>query len=254
MYSTTAYLYHQNHQVLIIDSSLTTNLTARYNPVYSKKLTLNRGVDNVILFEFVNQDQKPVNITGSTFTFRAVSQDGTTLLIASDLIPLSLELGRAKLSLSSSALDSITAQPARWSLDRTSGVLNEGVYIDENAASSGLLDIVDAVYPSFVASTTVDVPDQGHNPSDPYDLSTSYTSVINTTDAGLMTIQLTPDSFVGNVFVQGATDMDGSWYTISSAAYTGTEPRNYINVEGFHPLLRLQINNTSGNIVDIKYR
>jgi hypothetical protein len=69
MYSTTAYLYQQIIRVLLIDTS-GGYFTARYDPVYAKTLTVNKGVDNVLLFEFINQDQKPVNITGSTFRFR----------------------------------------------------------------------------------------------------------------------------------------------------------------------------------------
>ena len=61
MYSTPVYLYQQKQQVLLpaTDGSY---FQRRWQPVYAKKLKVNRGVDNVILFEFINQDQKPVNI------------------------------------------------------------------------------------------------------------------------------------------------------------------------------------------------
>lgn len=62
MYITTAYLYQQIQPVLLIDIS-GAFFDARWDPVYAKNLTLNLGVDNVILFQFQNQDQKPVNIT-----------------------------------------------------------------------------------------------------------------------------------------------------------------------------------------------
>ena len=78
MYSTTAYLYQQKTKVLLIDTG-GDYFTMRYDPVYAKKLTINKGVDNVILFEFINQDEKPVNITGSTFTFRVIDQEGREL-------------------------------------------------------------------------------------------------------------------------------------------------------------------------------
>ena len=80
MYSTTAYLYQQIIRVLLIDTS-GGYFTARYDPVYAKTLTVNKGVDNVLLFEFINQDQKPVNITGSTFRFRLMNQAGNELLL-----------------------------------------------------------------------------------------------------------------------------------------------------------------------------
>ena len=67
--------------------------------MYAKNLKLNLGVDNVILFQFMNQDQKPVNISGATFTFRIISQDGQDLLYATELVSLSNTLGRAKVTI-----------------------------------------------------------------------------------------------------------------------------------------------------------
>ena len=80
MYSTTAYIYQQKTRVIMLDSS-GQYFTLRYEPVYAKRLTINKGVDNVILFEFINQDEKPVNITGSTMIFRLVNQAGDALQI-----------------------------------------------------------------------------------------------------------------------------------------------------------------------------
>ncbi len=68
MYSTTAYLYQQKQTVLILDSS-GAYFKRRWQPVYAKNLKINRGVDNVILFEFINQDQKPVNISAAPLLF-----------------------------------------------------------------------------------------------------------------------------------------------------------------------------------------
>ena len=69
MYSTEVYIYQQLTRVVALDSVDPTIFTYRYNPVYSKILTINKGVDNVLLFQFVNQNEKPVNVTGSTFMF-----------------------------------------------------------------------------------------------------------------------------------------------------------------------------------------
>jgi hypothetical protein len=117
MYSTTAYLYQQRQQVILIDTS-GAYFDRRWQPVYAKNLKIHRGVDNVILFEFVNQDQKPVNITGSTITFRLISTNGDILLLSKDLEILSAAYGRAKVTLLSTDLDEVDAQPVGWSLER----------------------------------------------------------------------------------------------------------------------------------------
>jgi hypothetical protein len=76
MYSTQAYIYQQITRVLLMDTGAGETFIYRYDPVYAKQLTINKGVDNVLLFEFINQQEKPVNITGSTFLFRVISTEG----------------------------------------------------------------------------------------------------------------------------------------------------------------------------------
>jgi hypothetical protein len=71
MYSTQVYLYQQLARVLLMDTGGGESFIYRYDPVYAKRLTINKGVDNVLLFEFINQQEKPVNITGSTFLFQS---------------------------------------------------------------------------------------------------------------------------------------------------------------------------------------
>ena len=81
MYSTQTYIYQQITYALLMDTGAGETFIYRYDPVYAKPLTINKGVDNVLLFEFINQQEKPVNITGSTFLFRVISTDGEDLLI-----------------------------------------------------------------------------------------------------------------------------------------------------------------------------
>mgnify|MGYP003346625015 CR=1 FL=1 len=128
MYSTTAYIYQQITRVLLIDTGDGETFTYRYNPVYAKRLTINKGVDNVLLFEFVNQEEKPVNITGSSFMFRVVDTTGTTMVLEQPMVILNGPTGRAKVTLSAEQLLEIQAQPANYSIVRTSGNLTEAVF------------------------------------------------------------------------------------------------------------------------------
>ena len=54
-------------------------------PQYAKPLTLHKGVDNKLQFQFLNQEQKPVNITGKSITCRILNYDATEILISKAL-------------------------------------------------------------------------------------------------------------------------------------------------------------------------
>lgn len=263
MYSTPAYLYQQIQTVLLVDISGQGSIfDRRWKPVYAKKLKLNLGVDNVILFQFQNQDQKPVNITGSTFTFRLIDQSGENLLYATELVSLSNSLGRAKVTIPAADTLAFQAQLASWSLEVTSGVLDQAVFTDDYAGARGDIDLVDSVYPAFVASKTLTIPDQAP------DSSIYYSSTLTTNGRSLTTFQLDPASFTGTVRVQGANfspDTDQEWYDvpfvnlstgseIDSLGLTDSSTRVGINVSGFHPYVRLELDITDGNLAQIIYR
>jgi hypothetical protein len=257
MYATTAYLYQQIQTVLLVDTSgVGSVFDRRWQPVYAKNLKLNLGVDNVILFQFQNQDQKPVNITGSTFTFRIISQNGENLLYARELVSLSNQLGRAKVTIPAAETLAFQAQPASWSLEVASGILAQAVYTDDYAGARGMIDIVDSVFPAFVASSVLTIPDQAPE-SGIY-----YTSQLFTDGRSLTTFQIDLLGYTGSIQVEGSTDLadvDQEWYeipfqdletghTIDVLDFVTKSGRIAINVLGFHPYIRLGFGITAGEI------
>jgi hypothetical protein len=125
---------------------------------------------------------------------------------------------------------------------------------------------VDSVLPQFVASQPVTIPtingknswpqpgpqswpDWALNPqplSRNY-LTEYYSSYINTTGASLTTIKYDLDHYTGTLKVQAAQDYESIWVDVTeSREYFDESGTFYINVVGFHPLLRLGINNSQG--------
>ena len=265
MYATTAYLYQQIQTVLMIDTS-GNYFNARWDPVYAKSLTLNLGVDNVILFQFQNQDQKPVNISGATFTFRIISQNGQDLLFAKELVPLSVALGRAKVTITAEDTTHLMEQPASYSIEISSGTLNQAVFTDSNAGARGDINIVNSVLPAFTASSELTIPTAqagnfwGNN-------ATFYSSTLTTDGAPLTTFQIDNIEYTGNIQVQGATDAvmnTVEWYyvdfkdlatgnVVGNLTFANSVARFGINVEGYHPYIRLEWNAVSnvGNIGNV---
>jgi hypothetical protein len=279
MYSTTAYLYQQKTRVLMIDTS-GAYFTMRYDPVYAKKLTINKGVDNVILFEFINQDQKPVNISGSNLIFRLISQDGVELMNATQMAIINATAGRAKVTLTADALNYIQAQPANYSISRASGNLVEAVFTDAQAGAAAPVDIVDSIYPEFVPSAELTIPTtdltaqssyggasssnypdwalQGGSPLgnySPYQSTEFYSSYIEPRSA-ITTIQFDLIGYTGTIKAQAAETYQSIFYNITeSTQYLNRTGTISMTIVGWHPLIRLCFNNSiyttgeNGNMV-----
>ena len=265
MYSTTAYLYQQITRVLLIDTS-GGYFTARYDPVYAKTLTINKGVDNVLLFEFINQDQKPVNITGSSFVFRLVNQAGDKLLLTKSMDVLSASTGRVKVVLNSNDTINFEAQPASYSIQRTAGNYVQAVYVNANAEARADCNIVDSVLPQFIPSADCTVPDMyGKNqfvggtstnwpdwanapqPQVAIYQTEFYSSFMPTNGSSFTTVKFDLAGYTGTAKVQAAQNYESAWYDVSEAReYFSETTTDYFNVVGFHPILRLALNNSIG--------
>lgn len=266
MYSTAVYIYQQIIRVLLVDTG-GGYFTARYDPVYAKYLTINKGVDNVFLFEFINQDQKPVNITGSSFVFRLVDQTGNELLLEKNMEILSATTGRVKVVLNTADTIQIVSQIGSYSIQRTAlGSYVQAAFVDDNSGARGVCNIVDSVLPQFIPSQPVTIPTIYGKPQQVQPGPTNwpdwalqqppinsteetefYSSEINTNGQYLTTFSMDLDTFTGTIKAQAAQDYQSVWYDVTNSFQFYAETKRwYLNVEGFHPLLRLAFNNSVG--------
>jgi len=271
MYSTQAYIYQQITRVLLIDTGSGETFTYRYNPVYAKQLTINKGVDNVLLFEFINQQEKPVNITGSEFLFRVINTEGDRLLIEKPMVTLNAATGRAKVTLTMSELLEVLAQPATYSIQRTSGNLTEAVFTNAQSGARAPVNIVDSVLPQYVPSAALTIPtiklsseisydgaSWGQYPSSPYwagnpnggnywssFLNTEFFSSYIEPRNAVTTVQMTLDGYTGTIKAQAAANYQSIWYNVTdSVTYYNRTGTIHMNILGWHPLLRIAFNNS----------
>ena len=277
MYSTQAYVYQQITQVLLIDTGAGETFTYRYDPVYAKRLTINKGVDNVLLFEFINQQEKPVNITGSTFVFRVLNTDSDEILIQEAMVILNAATGRAKVTLTSEQLLEVLAQPARYSISRTSGNLTEAVFVDAQAGARAPVDIVDSVLPEHVPSAPLTIPTTKISAQLSYDggawsqypispltgqptgenyifntlANTEYFSSFIEPTSAVTTVQMTLVGYTGTIKAQAAENYQSIFYNVTpSTTYLNETRTIYMNIVGWFPLLRLCFNNSIFGVPD----
>lgn len=231
-------------------------------PQYAKPLTLNKGVDNRIQFQLLNQEQKPVNITDKVITFRLLNADGTKLLLNTALrhtLPLK---GITVLELNAADIENISAQRAHYSLEIPEGDFDFPIFVDQDAGARGDMIIVDSVLPSFVPSSEVTIPQSQNFPNVVASNSASYglteytyhSSVVNTEDNPILTLQTKFSEFEGDVVVEGSTQPDSSWYEIVSNTYANTSATFGYTIKGYHPYVRMTFVSDYGEVEKILVR
>lgn len=255
-YSTSVFVYTQRQIVVLLFG----NSVREYMPVYSKPLTLHKGVDNMIQFQFLNQEQKPVNITDKEISCRIISYDGTTVLLRKALTLQLPVTGIASLILNAADIENIDAQQGYYSLEIPIGEFDFPVFVDQNAGARGDMNIVNSILPSFVPSEPISIPSgQAFPNTNPLANANSdaviyHTSVINTNNNPILTIQARYADFYGDVLVEGSVIVDGDWYPILNSTYSNVTDTMGYTVIGFHPYIRLQFTSNVGVVTDILAR
>jgi hypothetical protein len=144
MYSTRIYLYNQSQIGFFFDPNVTSTIhLPRTNYVYSKILKAVKGVDTVIEFQFLNQDQKPINLENTTLTFKLISENA--VLMSKALTIVTPAKGKATITLTSNDLTAVETQRANYSIERVFNSLTEFAYVDEQAGTQGVMDILPAL-------------------------------------------------------------------------------------------------------------
>ena len=248
MYSTSVYYYRPK----VISVIYHGESTRRYQIVYAKNLTLNKGIDNKLQFQFLNQEQKPVDITGKTISFRLINTEGNTVLLQKSLALLLPLTGIATLTVLESELLEIDAQLASYSLEITEGNLNLPIFTNSEASARGTIAIVDSILPKHTPSIEVSIPSHGNVSNTG---TTYYSSVIGRTGSSVTTIQTTLSEYSGNITFQGSTEVDVNYYDITSLnGYSNESATIGTTLEGYHPYIKIQFYSTAGNVSNVMVR
>lgn len=255
-YNTQVFVYTQRQIVVLLSG-----FSARaYMPQYSKPLTLNKGVDNIIQFQFLNQEQRPVDVTGKTIVCRILNYEGNELLIQKALTLQLPVTGICALILNATDIENITPQKAHYTLQIPVGEFDYPVFVDQNAGARGDINIVDSILPSFVPSQPVSIPTSqlfpniSHSSNANSNAITYFSSVIDTQANPVISIQAQYIDYVGDTIIEGSTITNGDWYPISTHSYNAaSETQGYV-IKGFHPYIRMKFVSNTGSVTNILSR
>lgn len=248
MYSTPVNYYIPRQSVVLYSGSS----PRRYQTVYAKNLKLHKGVDNCLQFQFLNQEQKPIDITDKIITCRILGYDGITILLQKSLDLLLPLNGLASLTVTSGDISAIDAQMCYYSLSIPAGSFDYPVFVDDNSGGRGVMEIVNSILPKHVPSAIIDIPT---HPA-PVNVPVTYNSSrYNTVDKASLTIQTYYTNYTGNIQVQGSTSGDSDWYNVTDTiAYSTETGTDYYTIQGIHPFIRLKFVSTAGTIDNILVR
>ena len=226
-------------------------------PVYAKPLTLHKGVDNQLQFQFLNQEQKPVDITGKSITCRILNYEGNQILLQKALTLQLPATGICALILNAADLENIEAQKCYYTLEIPVNDFDFPVFVDQNAGARGVLNIVNSVLPNFVPSYEITIPtgQAFPNTTNNSNTLTYFSSVLSTNDNPILTIQTEYIEYYGNTVIQGSSLGDADWYDIvtTDEVANNTQTVGYV-IQGFHPYIRMSFTSNSGAVANILTR
>ena len=139
------YLYSNTAEVHIMDPAI---FTTRNRQVYSRPIKVYQGIDNPIQVVVKNQDQKSVDLTGSTVT--ASIQDPTNqVTIKSYAVTwANIQLGQGTFTFDANTINSLEQRfyKLAFSSTVTSTDVTRPVYIDDNYGVPLDLEVLPAYY------------------------------------------------------------------------------------------------------------
>jgi hypothetical protein len=219
--------------------------------MYQTQLKLYKGVTNTIKFTVKNQDQKPLDINGESFTFTLIdAKSGATYLnkpltVKDDGSTRSTK-GVVELFLTESDTATLNSQMYNYSISQASAGSQKPVFTNTYYNASGHINLIDAVYAPFTKSETLDS-FQGLTDSDSI---TRYTSShVNALPEfkrsnALHTVAYYTSGYTGTLNVQATLDSQPSnntdWVDIKSISLSNSSGVTYENVSGVYSWIRIQ--------------
>lgn len=145
MITVKAYLYPNTVEVQVFDPSI---FTTRNREVYSRPIKVYQGVDNPIQVIVKNQDQKPVNLTGSSVTASIQDPVNQVTIASYPVTWANIQLGRGTFTFDANTINSLEQRFYKLAFSTTVTATDETrpVYIDDNYGVPLDLEVLPAYY------------------------------------------------------------------------------------------------------------
>lgn len=261
MYMQLTYRYlATNKSVLIAD--LTNNIT-EYRPVYTRNMTVYRGIDNTLTFEIKNPDQKPISIL-NTYTPKFVMFDENNNLIVERSGTIKETStpsykGQFTVNVTENDLLNIKEQFCSYNvyLVATSGDKTL-TYANSHYGAKGVIKVEGEAFPGPADTYNIKTFTETGIDTDIYVSETITAEPAKNGNEALHTAAVYSTDFTGDVHIQATLDnaVTGSTYWGNIGTLTLSEPSTpmYINFNGVYNHLRVQYEKKNGTIDKVLVR
>ena len=251
-----SYLY-PNRVILLADLA---GFTVENTIVYQRTTKIYRGVDNVLEFDIQNADQKRLDLVTTplitNIQMNVMDAGGKALPTSPYTVTATSTKGIASVTIPSADLAGLNTQFLKYSVTATKGSNTIPLYCDSRFGAVGTIEVVgDAtpitrparVYTEFYGEINFMGNVINHSSASP----TKFYEAVPTTS---LTITVELAGYIGDIYVEGTTDMDISVESFLNSeipntrhtfttAYTGTYTfptitvgdYNYVRVSWLYP-------------------
>ena len=155
MITVKAYIYPNTAEVQIFDPTI---FTTRNRQVYSRPIKVYQGIDNPIQVIVLNQDQKKVNLTGSSVTASIQDPVNQVTIKSYPITFANIMLGQGSFTFDANTINSLEQRfyKLAFSTTVTSSDVTTPVYIDDNYGVPLDLEVLPAYYSTTVSPPATD--------------------------------------------------------------------------------------------------
>ena len=150
MITVKAYLYPNTAEVQVFDPTIFTN---RNRIMYSRPIKIYQGIDNPIQVIVKNQDQKPVDLTGSSVTASIQDPTNQVTIKSYSVTWANIQLGQGNFTFDANTINSLEQRfyKLAFSTTVTNTDVTSPMYIDDNYGVPLDLEVLPAYYETSAA-------------------------------------------------------------------------------------------------------
>ena len=237
--------------------------------MYHGYATIAKGIRNTIRFNFLNGEQRPIDVHNKAFKFKMFEKATNRQVLEKDLTILDdnvtyTKKGRTELVIAGDDTQNLNSGIYTYSIVQVVDANTMApVYVDGARTMSGNIELTDGVLPSFIASDDLrflKITGYGVNPV------VWGTGKVSANRDGkgnnaLHTAQFYYTNFTGSIKIYGSLlntiDGDnGNWVLLDTIYKTNQSTTDYYNLQGFDnfKFFKFEYSPDSGSIDKVLYR